>query len=139
MGGVQSKEHSADHSFSWRLESIKRELATRTIRGSMSPPEDATQTPEQKGSSGLASVFKSFAGGNKLLKSPHSQSPAAISRQLNSANTLNNAIYVGPPNYEQLFEQLKPGNPLIERLAAAEALRHAVQDYPLSGVSWVER
>jgi hypothetical protein len=64
----------------------------------------------------------------------NSQSPASIPQHLNSANTLKKAIYGGPANYEQLFEQLKVGNALPDRLSAAESLRHAVQDYPLSGV-----
>lgn len=95
---------------------------------------DVVQTPEPKSTSGLASVFKSLTG-SKSSKSPNAQSPASIPQHLGNANTLKNAIYGGPPNYEKLFEQLKVGNPLQERLAAAESLRHAVQDYPLSGVT----
>jgi hypothetical protein len=103
-------------------------------RDSMSPSNgDVAQTPEPKSTSGLASVFKSLTG-SKSSKSLNPQSPASIAQNLNPANTLKNAIYGGPPNYEQLFEQLKSGNPLPDRLAAAESLRHAVQDYPLSGV-----
>jgi hypothetical protein len=101
---------------------------------SMSPSSgDVAQTPEPKSSSGLASVFKSLTG-SKSYKNPPAQSPASIAHNLNTSNTLKNAIYGGPPNYEQLVEQLKVGNALPERLAAAESLRHAVQDYPLSGV-----
>lgn len=103
-------------------------------RDSMSPPSgDVAQIPEPKSTSGLASVFKSFAG-SKSSKTPNPQSPASIPQHLNTANTLKNATYGGPPNYEQLSEQLKIGNALPDRLAAAESLRHAVQDYPLSGV-----
>jgi len=40
-----------------------------------------------------------------------------------------------PPNYEHLYEQLKPDNSLANRVSAAESLRLAVQDYPLSGVT----
>jgi hypothetical protein len=106
----------------------------RKTRDSMSPSSgDAAQPPETKSTSGLASVFKSLTG-NKLSKSLNPQSPASIAQQLNSANTLQSAIYGGPLDYEQLHEQLKIGHPLSDRLAAAESLRHAVQDYPLSGV-----
>lgn len=79
--------------------------------------------------------FKSLTG-SKSTRSPHPQSPASIlAPQLTAGNTLKKAIYGGPPNYEQLQEQLKEGNTLPERLAAAESLRHAVQDYPISGVT----
>lgn len=102
----------------------------------MSPSSgDVIQTPEPKSSSGLANVFKSLTG-NKL-KNP--QSPVSIAQHLNSANTLKHAAYEGPPNYEQLHEQLKAGNSLADRLAAAESLRHAVQDYPLSEVTSIFR
>jgi len=94
---------------------------------------DVAQTPESKSTGGLASVFKSLTGG-KSSKNATSQSPASLVQQLNGNNPLKNSIYGGPPNYEQLFEQLKVGNPLPERLAAAESLRHAVRDYPLGGV-----
>ena len=100
----------------------------------MSPSSaDAAPIPEPKITSGLASVLKSLTG-SKSSKIPNHQAPALIPQHLNTANTLKNAIYGGPPNYEQLFEQLKVGNSLSDRLAAAEFLRHAVQDYPLSGV-----
>ena len=105
-----------------------------TPRDSMSPSSgDVTQTPETKSTSGLASVFKSLTG-NKLSKSTNLQSPVLITQQSSSANALQNTIYGASPNYEQLHEQLKDGHPLSDRLAAAESLRHAVQDYPLSGV-----
>jgi hypothetical protein len=107
------------------------------IRESMSPSSgDVAQTPEPKSTSGLASVFKSLTG-SKSSKNPSAQSPASIAQNLNTSNTLKNAIYGGPPDYEQLFEQLKLGNALPDRLAAAESLRHAVQDYPLSGVRFL--
>jgi len=108
----------------------------RPLRVSMSPSSgEVTQTPDTKSTNGLVNVFKSLTG-NKSTRSPHPQSPAsALAPQLTTANTLKKAIYGGPPNYEQLQEQLKEGNPIPQRLAAAESLRHAVQDYPISGVS----
>jgi hypothetical protein len=100
----------------------------------MSPSSgDVAQTPEPKSSSGLASVFKSLTG-SKSSKSPNAQLPASAAQQLSGASPLKNAIYGGPPNHEQLYEQLKPGNLLSDRIVAAEALRHAVQDYSLSSV-----
>ena len=103
----------------------------------MSPSSgDVAKTPEPKSTGGLVNVFKSLTG-NKSAKSSSHQSPASTPQQLSTAHTLKNAIYGGPPNYEQRFEQLKVGNPLPDRLAAAESLRHAVQDYPLSGVSFL--
>lgn len=111
-------------------------LPAPKTRDSMSPSSgDVAQTPEPKSTSGLASVFKSLTG-SKSSKSPNAQSPASIPQHLGTANTLKNAIYGGPPDFEQLSEQLKVGNVLQDRLAAAESLRHAVQDYPLSGVCY---
>ena len=104
-------------------------------RSSMSPAVgDTTQTPESKSTSGFASVFKSLTG-SKSSRGPNPQSPAAVAQHPNGAHTLQPAIYGGPPNYEHLYEQLKPERPLASRLSAAESLRLAVQDYPLSGVS----
>jgi hypothetical protein len=102
----------------------------------MSRPGDVAQTPEPKSKSGLASVFKSLTG-SKPSKSLNTQSPASITQPLSETSALN-AIYGGPPNHEQLFEQLKDANPLSDRLAAAGSLRHAVQDYPLSSVSYLK-
>jgi hypothetical protein len=96
----------------------------------MSRPGDVAHTPEPK--SGLASVFKTLTG-SKASKSPNAQSPPSTAPH--GTTTLKNVIYGGPPDHEQLFEQLKVGNSLADRLAAAGSLRHAVQDYPLSSVS----
>jgi hypothetical protein len=95
---------------------------------------DVAQTPEPKSASGFASVFKQAFTGNKSSRSPNPQSPASIAQHLSGANALQLAIYGGPPNYEHLYEQLKAENPLAYRISAAESLRLAVQDYPLSGV-----
>ena len=100
----------------------------------MSPASgDVAQTPEAKSTGGLVSVFKSLTG-NKSNKSPSLRSQASVAQQLNNAHTPKSAIYGGPPNYELLCTQLKPANPLPERIAAAEALQHAVLDYPLNSV-----
>lgn len=111
-----------------------RSFSHITRRASMSPTAgDATQTPDSKPSGGFASVFKNLTG-SRSTKSPNPQSPASIAPQVNGGSALQPAAYGGPPNYEQLYAQLKAGNPLSERIAAAESLRHAVQDYPLSSV-----
>lgn len=108
--------------------------STPKTQASMSPSAgEVAQTPEPKSSSAF-SIFKSLTGG-KSSKSPSAQSPAPLPRHLNGANTLQSAaIYGGPPNYEKLYAQLRIGNALADRIAAADALRHAVHDYPLSGV-----
>jgi hypothetical protein len=104
-------------------------------RSSMSPAVgDTAQIPEPKSTSGFASVFKSLTG-NKSSRSPNPQSPAAVAQHPNGAHPLQPSIYGGPPNYEHLYEQLKPERPLAERVSTADSLRLAVQDYPLSGVS----
>lgn len=109
----------------------------------MPPPAgDVAQTPESKSTGGLASVFKSLTGGrsSKNLLSPHnvaSSNPASnvqIAQQLNSSSTPKGGIYSGPIGYEHLYGQLKNGRTLAERHSAAEGLRLALSDYPLSGV-----
>jgi hypothetical protein len=106
-------------------------------RVSMSPAVgDVAQTPEPKSTNNFTSILKSLTG-NKSSRSPNPQSPASIAQHISGANALQPASYGGPPNYEHLYEQLKAGNPLADRIAAAESLRVAVQDYPLSDVCYV--
>jgi hypothetical protein len=109
------------------------------IHDSMSPLSgEVVQTPEPKTSSGLASVFKSFTG-SKSSRSPNIQSPASIAQKLNGTSTAAVAVSGGPPAFEQFYHQLKAGNSLSDRISAAEALRYAVQDYPLDGVCDLRR
>lgn len=119
------------------LDCMKRWLICRVVHpsnSSMSPAAgDAAHTPEAKGTSGLVSVFKSLTG-TKSNKSPSLRSQASVAQQLNNAHTPKSAIYGGPPNYELLCNQIKAANALSERIAAAEALQHAVLDYPLNSV-----
>lgn len=108
---------------------------------SMSPASgDVAQTPEPKSTSGFASVLKSLTG-SRPTRNPNPGSPASQSgsTSLRPSAYPQSATYGGPPDYEHLYDRLKPGNPLADRLAAAEALRHAVQDYPLSGVGGLVR
>jgi hypothetical protein len=105
----------------------------------MSPSAgDVAQTPESKPTSGFASVFKNLTS-SRSTKSLNPQSPASVAQQLSEASSRQSAIYGGPPNYEQLYGQLKAGNSLADRLSAAESFRHAVQDYPLSGVRQINQ
>jgi hypothetical protein len=100
----------------------------------MSPSSgDVAQTPEPKSTSGLASVFKSLTG-SKSSRNPNPQSPASAAQNPNGTNTAPAAVCGRPPNFEQLYGQLKSGNALADRISAAESLRHAVLDYPLEGV-----
>lgn len=106
-------------------------------RSSMSPPAgDVAQTPEPKTSSGFVSVFKNLTGG-RSSRSLNAQSPPPNAQQHNVTSAPQPAIYGGPPNFEQLYEQLKAGNSLADRASAAQALRIAVQDYPITSVSIV--
>lgn len=105
-------------------------------RVSMSPNSgDVAQTPESKSSSssGLASsLFKSLTGGGK---GKAVQSPSPTGPRPNGTSSEQVAEeYSGPPNLEKYYCQLKPGNPLPDRVSAAEALKYSVQDYPLEGV-----
>lgn len=102
----------------------------------MSPSNgDSPLSPESRSSGGIASVFKSLTGKGSV-KASSTSSPAAVSN-IHVAQQINtiapkNAIYGGPSNYNQLYEQLKPDRPLSERLSAAQSLRYVVLDYSLS-------
>lgn len=89
-------------------------------------------------------MFKSLTGGrsSKSAAVPTVSTTAAslsavnvqLAHQLEQAGSPRRPIYGGPPDYDRLYEQLKNGKTLAERLPAAEALRVAVAEYPLSGV-----
>lgn len=111
------------------------DIKIRYSRSSMSRfSADVAASPEKTG--GLAGMFKSLTGG-KSSKGPSHQPSTTPPHQLDTAQK--NAIYGGPPDYEALLEQLKAGNTLPERIAAADSLRIAVLDYPLSGVHFIQR
>ena len=102
-------------------------------RRSMSPNSgDVTQTPEPKSSGGLASVFKSFAGGKS--KATTLQSPPPNTYKSNGTSSAQALGHSGPPNLDKFYQQLRAENPIADRVSAAEALKYAVQDYPLEGV-----
>ncbi|CAG8970869.1 hypothetical protein HYALB_00000848 [Hymenoscyphus albidus] len=102
--------------------------------GDIAQPPPPPQPAEPKPSSGLASVFKSLTG-SKLSRPNNARSTAQSSQQPTAAGNLQSAIYGGPPNYEKLYEQLKIGNSLPGRIAAAESLRYAIDNYPLNAVT----
>ena len=106
-------------------------LTSNTDSSRPSERVSMSQTPEKSTTSGFASVFKSLTG-TKSSRSPNLQLHPAP--QLDGANTLQPSIYGGPPDYEHLYTQLRVENPLADRISAAESLRLAVQDYPLTGV-----
>lgn len=113
----------------------------RSSNESMSPSSDVPQTPEVKSTSGIASVFKTLTGGRIRSPAPPTVSSTAVpshnvqvAQRLRDGTSLTREIYGGPADYDRLYQQLRSGKSLADRLAAAEALRHAVQDYPLHGV-----
>lgn len=104
-----------------------------TPQDPMSPSAgENAQTPDPKATSGLASVFKSLTG-SKSSKTVV-QTPLPVVQKHNVSNGNPSALHGGAPDFEHFHKQLKPGNSLPDRISAAEALRYAVQDYPLEGV-----
>lgn len=108
------------------------------------PPSsgDVAQTPESRPTGGLARVLSTLTGsrssrGQISPANSHPPIPAAnlhLAQQLNNSSTTRGGIYGGPLEYEYLYGQLKDGKSFEERRAAADSLRLALQDYPLSGV-----
>lgn len=107
----------------------------------MAPANDIPQTPEVKPASGIASVFKTLTGGRLRSPAPPTVASTAVPSQsahvaqhLRYGSSLSRDTYGGSADYERLYQQLQAGNPLADRLAAAEALWTAMVDYPLDGV-----
>lgn len=116
---------------------IDPRVAARNRRASMPPPTgDAAQNTDSKSSSGLASVFKSLTGG-KPSKSPSTQSPASALQQFENRVGVQRSTSAGATNQQHAIEQLQEGHSPAERIRAAEYLRQAVLDYPMSNVSLV--
>ncbi|KAF3069080.1 Tuberous sclerosis 2 protein like protein [Daldinia childiae] len=109
----------------------------QTEEMSPSPGDDGSSPQDTKGSSGLASVFKGLAGAAKLTKSPPApvqSSGPSISVQIAERLSATPNILRGiPSQHAESFELLKNGS-MTQRVAAADALRHTVADYPLSPV-----
>ncbi|KAL3425673.1 Tuberous sclerosis 2-like protein [Phlyctema vagabunda] len=138
MAQSPSQNHLADLWHGMIGTPVQSAPARSLLGTSMSPASaDVSQTPEPKSTSGLASVFKSLTG-SRSAKSSSNQSSAPnanaqLAQQLHP-NAGKNAIYGGPPNYKQLYEQLRGADSIADRISAAEALRHVVAEYPLAGV-----
>ncbi|KAK3326279.1 hypothetical protein B0H66DRAFT_471357 [Apodospora peruviana] len=109
----------------------------------MSPsPGDDSHSHETRGAGGLAGVLKGLAGG-KLTKSPPPTTPTSQpfpgrSDAVPSVPSLPavppaSALGGVPPDQLELFARLKNGT-INERIAAANALRYAIADYPLNPI-----
>ncbi|KAI6250780.1 Tuberous sclerosis 2 [Erysiphe necator] len=99
-------------------------------------PNARDATPESKSSSGLVNVFKSLTG-IRPLKKQNSRSLLPPHQNDVKGYGLRNKNDQDPPNYNLLLEQLKAGNPLADRVAAAESLRFAIQQHPVNGLSFI--
>ncbi|KAK4167993.1 tuberous sclerosis 2 protein [Cladorrhinum sp. PSN259] len=109
----------------------------------MSPsPGDEVPLQEPRTSGGLAGVFKGLAGGGKLTKSPppshQSLAPMTTTQpqvDRSDSASLPTALRCLPPDQAALYVQLQKKNgPLSDRVAAANALRYAIVDFPLNPV-----
>lgn len=104
---------------------------------SPSPGEDLPPAPETKNVGGLASVFKGLAGATKLTKSPppliHTSGPSMNAQMADQISSISSTANGLPPNHMEAFEQLRTGT-ISDRVAAAQQLRYAVNDYPLNPV-----
>ncbi|KAI1765600.1 hypothetical protein GGR53DRAFT_519552 [Hypoxylon sp. FL1150] len=121
-----------------RVVSLGRKAGEERQIAAMSPsPGDEAPSPqESKSTSGLASVFKGLAGAAKLTKSPPAPVQASgplINAQIAERLNVTPAVLRGIPQHTESFELLKDGS-MNERVAAANALRRAVADNPLSPV-----
>ena len=110
----------------------------------MPPPSGfVAQTPEPKTAGGIAGVFKSLTSGrgSKSTAStplPPPSIPAAalqVAQQLSAQDPRRGVVHGGPSPSDVLLERLRSNTSVAEKTAAAEALKHAVAEYPISGVS----
>ncbi|KAI9677663.1 MAG: Tuberous sclerosis 2-like protein [Caeruleum heppii] len=111
--------------------------------GRMSPPSsDVPQTPESK-PSGLTGVLKNLARTSRpsLQISPTANASLSSSAETPLTHILSKGAaapihdtYGGPADFDQLLAQIQPGQPLAERVAGAEALRHVIHDFSLSSL-----
>ncbi|KAI1814778.1 hypothetical protein GGS20DRAFT_383529 [Poronia punctata] len=105
----------------------------------MSPSPGGRDSPSQeyKGGGGFASVFKGLANATKLAKSSptsaQSSGPSAIHAEISEQLKSIPVTSALPPQFTALFRQLHDGT-ANERVAAANALRDVVSDYPLNPV-----
>ncbi|KAI0472066.1 hypothetical protein GGR56DRAFT_656815 [Xylariaceae sp. FL0804] len=104
---------------------------------SPSPGDEAHSPQDSKNTGGLANVLKGLAGAAKLTKAPpplaHPAAPLFNAQIANHLGSCPSASLGLPDQYADSFEKLKDGSP-NERIAAANALRATVADYPLNPV-----
>jgi hypothetical protein len=94
-------------------------------------PSPGDEPPSQS-IGGLAGVFKGLAGG-KLAKSPP-PIPSPNSQDRADATLHPNIARGLPGDQMEVFQQLKSGGTLAERVAAANSLRYAIADFPFNPV-----
>lgn len=122
-----------------RLASLNHQDQEETHPGHMSPqPGDVPSSPESSRPSGLAHVLRGLTSSKLTKSSPSIASPSA-STNLTTAEFIHAPKpLVNPPKglssrHMEYYEQLKNGSP-NERIAAANALKHAIAEYPLTPV-----
>lgn len=100
------------------------------------PPTEASPQEHQKSQSGIANVFRSLGLRNR--SSGYSIPSAAASASSDVSHSSPRLEYFGdiaPDDGYQLLEKLKKDKPLADRVAAAEALRTIVVDFPAQFVT----
>ncbi|KAK8855195.1 Tuberous sclerosis 2-like protein [Apiospora arundinis] len=98
--------------------------------------DDTSSPQESKINTGtIASVFKGLAGAAKLTKSPPAPltTTGSIARAHITEQLHDSATHGLPQHHLEAFGLLKNGT-TAERVAAANQLRYAVEDYPLNPV-----
>lgn len=107
------------------------------------PPPASNPAPssESRNTGGLAGVLRSLTSGKGSKATASTPIPASatsnlqLAQQLNGQEARRGAKHGGPAEFEALYEKLKPGHTYTERIAAAESLKLAVSQYPLSSVT----
>jgi hypothetical protein len=117
----------------WRRLGTLGQQASK-ISWPMSPsPGESAPSPDGRATSGLASVFKGFAG-SKLTKHPSNASAplsqTSIQALANGADAEATDHVGWSREHMDLLERLKDGGAPLERAAAADALRLIIADYP---------
>src|SRR5690606_33890302 len=86
---------------------------------------------DTRGSSGLAGVLRNPF---RLNRSQPTTAGTSVQGHASRLSVSRPEYYGGPPNNDQLFAQLKPGNPIPDRINAANAVRQIVAEYALSSI-----
>ena len=85
---------------------------------------------DTRGVTGIAGVLRNLG----RLNRSHPAS-SAVTAPNNGVRATGPEYFGGPPNNDQLYAQLKQGNPMPDRIAAANAFRAVVAEYALSSVT----